>query len=328
MTRSVTTLIFALCIGYHPSASVAASATSTKIVALTMDTARKPVPRYHFGHVVSRELLSIKASRIDATGKSIETKDVVLPEASAAQAVDAAVAPDGAIAIAASVTNRSGQVQPVIVWFSPAGDPVRVVSTENYATRRLSFSADGSLWTVGRKYDSLLRDVPEYDLLRQYDSSGKLIRSALPRASFSVQRDISPASDAFLVISGDRVGIFSVAAGQWVKLSGLTGAVLETGPVPSLPGALIIGVAMGSDTGDFFITAQADDGRNLVTSLYRLNRDSNQFEEVNTSEFRTAEQQVTLLGSDNAQLVLRVKPGTSMHWVSVEDVSPAKVTRR
>jgi hypothetical protein len=71
-----------------------------------------------------------------------------------------------------------------------------------FAPRRLAFSSDGSLWALGKVHDDKYDDAPNYDMLRQYDSDGILVKTVLPNTAVPGS---PPASTGVLRLQKDPI---------------------------------------------------------------------------------------------------------------------------
>ncbi|MGI8745759.1 MAG: hypothetical protein ACR2NN_24925 [Bryobacteraceae bacterium] len=145
---------------------------------------------------------------------------------------DISVSPSGTYAVAATALSGGGAPVAFIAWLDPAGKTTRLVQLSPTAALRLSFADDGTLWALVRVHDEVFNEVPDYDMLRHYDSSGLLLNTALPRKHFRNHR--FPAYVGILTTLGSRVALYAEGARTWVELSS-TGEILGHWTFPSPP---------------------------------------------------------------------------------------------
>ncbi|MEZ5392548.1 MAG: hypothetical protein R2724_06620 [Bryobacterales bacterium] len=142
-----------------------------------------------------------------------------------------------------------------------------------------------------------------HDIVRQYDASGALVRSLLPRLSFSSSRH--PASEAALVASPNSVAIVSPVADQWVVLSD-QGNVVSRGSMRLPTGARLLNAAL-TDSGRLLVGLMQKEAGSQTFPLLELDTNKGQVENVAMSAVAPAGQSVAwLLGADHEQLVFQV----------------------
>ncbi len=280
-----------------------AAVAQSRLVGL--DFSHQPIPVFQGGYLIARSASRTGFSIWDRDGKLTNRQEVSHPGATETVLIDAAIAPDGAVALVASGLDNQRRLASAIAWASTTGPVTRVVATGAFAPRRIVFAADGSLWAFGRE------EAVDYDTLRHYDREGKFIGGALRRATFRHPGKASPSTDSHLVLNGDRLGVLSLTASEWIELSG-TGEVVGRWPVRLAPGSGITGAAMI--------------GRNLVVSvaasetfdLRRFNRNTGELIPIDTAAVQNASQGLLVLGSEGDRVVARVKPPWKLVWLTLQ----------
>ena len=288
-------------------------------IPFTKEFAGQPIPRYRNGHVVTYDATKSRALVWDSSGKSVMDRQLELPGASRVSITGLAVAPDGSVVAAASVTDAS-QRGSVIAWMESSGTVRQVVVTSPFVARHLAFALDGSLWALGRVHDNQFDDEADYPVLRRYDSRGRLAQTALPRSSFAAGR-IGPTQDSLFAVSKHRLAVVSLTAREWVEVAH-SGEVVARWALSVDPSDILTGVGL-TDQGDLFASIQ----RNEYGRLYRYHRDSQTLEQVDTRQVHSAAQGFYLLGSEGDKLVCRIKPAGSLLWIRVDKTRVAEASR-
>ncbi len=143
--------------------------------------------------------------------------------------VHAAASGDGSIfAVSGAAFASVGTSTSFLALFGRSG-PVKLIQLPNTGLFRVAFADDGTLWAIAREVDSTWTDLPEYNTLRHYDSTGKLLGSVLPVSTFSTKR--APMYTPSLSVTADTVGVYFDRAKTWVEL-GYDGAVKGRWTVP------------------------------------------------------------------------------------------------
>lgn len=288
---------------------------------LSWDFSGQPIPRYKSGFLVAYDSDHATMRAFDKTGALVAVAKLTLPEATTVMIRDVAVAPNGDFVAAVSAQNVSGALSSAIAWVDGRGRLVRAVRTSPFAAARIVFAGDGTLWAVGRVHDEEFRPVPNHDLVRVYDSQGRLIRSLLPSGTFATSQQ-HPAGEAFLVGGNDRVGLYSAAASEWVEIS-LSGEILGRWRTAAIPqGTSLMGVGLTS-SGDVYLggfnrtTPTSGHQNDLLPSsvLYRLNKSNGTLSIVDVSPFIGARKDALLLAAEGQHLVYYRKSPRALEWV-------------
>jgi len=190
------------------------------------------------------------------------------------------------------------------------------LTTSPFAAGHVVFAADGTLWALGRVHSANYDDEPEYDCLRHYDTTGKLIGSALPRSSFAPGR-IGPASESLLTASADRIGVVSLTSQEYAEISPTTGEVLGHWKVPNLS-RKSTGAALLKGN-ELYISGQRYvDKRVAAATLSHFNKTTGALEEVDAQKlYGDREKWFYIMGAEENHLVLRMGPSGVMAWVGV-----------
>lgn len=290
--------------------------TGQRIVPIPRDFTGNPVPKFQNGLVLALEVDRPRVLAFDRNGKTRLDTVLEIPGAVQIRAHDLAAAPDGTIAVAAGA-NDAGRLVGVICWMNAGGGIARVVRIANFGVARVAFAPDGHLWAAGRAYDERFDSLPEYDMLREYDSQGVLVRIALPVTKFSIR---SFASMSYLMASRDRIGFFSAEAGRYAEVSP-TGELLGSWPLEAPAGFRVTGAAL-TGSNDLFLSVNPikpdrSDPHSQIR-LHRFERSSGALLEGPALSVLGPTNPVLLMGADADQLVFYSKPPAAASWYSVQ----------
>jgi hypothetical protein len=250
---------------------------------------------------------------LDTAGGPLREVPVTVSSVARTKLNDVAVSPSGVVCVTTTLVSADNRTTSAIFWIDKAGNIDKIVETAPFAASALAFADDGTLWAMGREYDADKRDKADCDVLRQYDPMGRLMRSALPKSSLSGRLSLG----ATLVAGQGRVGVLTQS--EWVELSS-SGAVLGRWPIRTLARKeQITGVAMGS-SGQPWISIQTNVAPGAAetagSGIFRLEPDSGNTIEVDSSAVRQSNQGIRLMNSETlGRLIVRV--GSSIIWVDV-----------
>ena len=294
------------------------SGASREIVIDHRALANGPIPEWNRGLFMSRIAQSGRVAISDRDGNIVKELNLRLPDAPNITLADTAVSADGRYAVSGGAADNGGTGVTFIAWFDQDGNTSRVVRTSPFSPLRIAFADDGTLWVFGRvlRHFAGLATEPDHDTLRQYSIEGVLIDSFLPRSAFDSASH--PASSAFLVTSGDRVGVYSASATSWIELSTSDGSIQSwSGAVfpdrfrVSGIGVTISGSAYVSVQHQIQNPAEGTTATN-ITRIYRLDRSTGDWIEVEFSDANTGH----VYGADGNQLVIGTEYAT-FRWVPV-----------
>jgi hypothetical protein len=287
-----------------------------RTVEIPRDWANHSLPRFQNGLVLACERSRAAIWAYHHAGKRLVNVPVSAPGAAATRIRDVAAFPGGTMAaIASAVDERGGAVQ-AIYWLSPAGAVTRALRTDPYLPLQIHPAPDGTLWAAGRVRDSNLDDVPEYDVLRQYDAQGRLLRTALPRSLLPPKIPELYSYHSFLVGAGDRIGYYFVEGNTYFELkpSGEIAGKWNIAPPPAE--AQLLGCAMAAD-GDVYLSGQKRRDRNDISDwrllLYRLDKPAGVLRPIDFDR-NGALRSMLLIGCDGDQLVFYTRMPMSVEW--------------
>jgi hypothetical protein len=179
------------------------------------------------------------------------------------------------VVAAASVTDTQARIAHVLALLGPSGAVVRLIRTNPFIPLNVCFGPDGNIWVFGRESEPTGED---YDLLRQYDRNGKLLKTLLPKSSFTSQRhpasEVGPGGWTKIRASADRIGIYSGPAGEWIEVD-MTGSVVVRVRPPLPNGSELEEIAYTLD-GAVYATLM---GLSRY-GLYKLNREGRTWDPV------------------------------------------------
>jgi hypothetical protein len=277
--------------------------------------AGQPAFKFENGVVVTRHNGTAKISRWSESGAPLPVIDSSIAGVSKLVTNDVAVSTTGAVGVAATAASAENRLTSVLIWISPEGKILKVVEVPTFGIRKITFASDGTLWAVGREYDSNWNDVADYPVIRQYDQASRLIKSVLPRSTF-VNSGLAPHMDCHVISSGDRIGFLSMSKHEWIEIS-LDGNILGRWTIPALSkGQALTSVAFGTKSGEPWVSIQVSDPANRSSGLYRLDPQKGIFVEVDTSSFKHPSHPITMLGLQEPHRYA-VRLEDSVRWVTV-----------
>ncbi len=222
--------------------------------------------------------------------------------------------PAGVLAVNASLSDPRLGSASAIVWIAPGGEILRVVGTSPFAASGIAFSADGSLWALGRVHDANDRNAPRYDMLRQYNAQGELVRTALASDAFGPQP--LRTSEALLSVAGERILIYFRSERMFAEVS-TNGSLVGRWKVDPFPAIEVTGAALAS-SGEIYATAvpaRRETTADQVSLLYRLDRPSGRLVPLDAGQLAPPGTFAMLLGSDPDALVFYSRMPRMLSWV-------------
>lgn len=293
-------------------------------VAIPRDFTGQRLPRFKNGLVLVYDFNLAKVWAYDRTGKTLLSLSLSVPNTVRMHITDIAAAPDGTVAVSASAFDGDGNGAPVIFWISPAGAVTRIVRLAPFSASRVVFANDGSLWAAGRIYRQegvRFETAPEYDVLRHYDSQGRLLGSVVPNTTFASAPQ-NPALYSFLIGGQNRIGFLSLDAKEYVEVS-LSGKMLGDWKIhTSLP--FHVGDVMGAAltaSGSVFLSLPPHPDLNTPYQgppLYKLDKASGALQPADLSVDTPVTKPSVLIGGDGDKLVFYSKPPASVSWFAVQ----------
>jgi hypothetical protein len=298
--------IFVLC---HSCVTMGAQALPTIKLAgpsrsLTLDgglfqAESQAMPKWERGHVLTFDRDRSIVMAADRSGKVVLRAHISPHQASHVILHDLSVSPSGTFAVAFSAISSDGGPAGFIAWLDHTGSTAQLVQVSSGFPHLVCFADDGSLWAAVWTGTAYVAEAVSYDLLRHYDASGKLIRSALPRQTFPAGQ--FPAENGSLKASRDRIGFFARDSRIWVELT-YTGEGLGHWVVP---GKAEFSWAFLSQSNDVYIHQQERiDSFTETLKSYRFDKSSSSLQELDTSAINEGHP-ARLLGVDGEEMVYR-----------------------
>ena len=235
-------------------------------------------------------------------------KVLEIPDSFRVQISSIAVSFDGRVAASATVTDKGGAYVSIVALLNMDGSLIKVIRPESFGVKRVGFTGDGSLWMSGIGIESN-REQPVHDILRQYDSDGRLVRSLVSRNSVSTERR-HPMWNAQMATSKNYVAIVSNVARKWVLVSS-EGIIVGTGSfaadetrgnfrgfvnVAVTDSGRVFGHALFRKNNEFDTTFQA-------MQLFQVARDQPDLKPVGTDSAYRPDSRSLLTGTDGESLV-------------------------
>ncbi len=248
----------------------------------------------------------------DRSGRVKFTALILIPAVDEIRLDDFAAASDGSVWAAGHAISKAGGQIFYLAHITGDGDGIHILPIASYQPCQLTVAPDGTVWTAGyaetRNISGQTQMDQSQNVIRHFDSSGKLIASALPANTVGFPR----AAMGYLSANQDRIGWYSPIYGP--------GAYVEFSPdmkilhsYPAVPatgkGTLVEGFALTPAARAFVkIVHTREDGRPAV--LYELDRAANGWVPVDIS--RNADGIMPMLeGNDGESLVFVGPPDKS-----------------
>ncbi len=279
-----------------------ASISST--VTIDRDNSNKPIPRFVNGFTIFNDRDAQTISSYDRSGKLRTHAILKVPDVARVTIIDVSADSSGRLVVAGSAEDGSGQYgATVLIWLKSDGSPERVVRPESFAVRRVLFTQEGTLLALGGSRDSNLRETPSHDMVREYSPDGRLLRTLVPRTTFS-NSPRHPSADAFLVANQDGFGIYSRATAtyaQYTKAGELLGKWTIT-----LPGETdITGVGLARN-GSFYLGGFAS--RTGSPLAYQLDRTTGRLVSVAVPASSASARVSGLIATEDDSLIFYSRP--------------------
>jgi len=155
----------------------------------------------------------------DKNGVELASVRFVIPGAATVQTNSVARRRDGVLALSGNAISADGKAAPFLAILSADGKSQQTVRTDPFYPEAVAIAADGTICTAG--WD--LRDGREtnfdHGMVRQFDSSGKVIQERIPRSLYPT--DISrpsPVVDSLLATAGGRIGWYAPSAKEYFEM--------------------------------------------------------------------------------------------------------------
>ena len=258
--------VFCVLLGVLPMAGQTVTLTQTRSVNGPMEVSGEPVGNWSGGSLVLVSDASSAAPvfrAFDRNGQQIGELTFTLPGSSLINIYSGVFARgfDGSFAISGSAYTADSRGTVFLAWVSADGKKQTVIGTSPFVADAVTMAHDGTIWVAGFEHEKM--HGGDYDVIRRFDRSGKLIGSMIPRSSLPVmdhKRFAEPAVYSYLASSQDRVGWYSEAAGIYIAFA-LNGTELERVPVKVNAGMGVYNLAQ-CDDGAAFVGARVYGGPN------------------------------------------------------------------
>jgi hypothetical protein len=271
------------------------------------------IPKWERGHMLNVDMETATVYAANEYGQTTMQARIWPADAVRVLVYSIAISPNQTFAVEASAFNAAGESASLLAWLSASGKIERLVQLGPAAAMRLCFADDGTLWALVRVHDDKFEEVSSYDMLRQYDTNGKLIRTALPRKMFPGRDYPGYLSDMSAIT--DRIGIYVAGAQTWIEISN-GGDILGSWKLPPpAPGTKFeVWNAVLTSSNEVYLSAstRVDRGREEY-GLYRFDKVLRTLQKVRTSSVLSGGS-LYLLGKDGEHLV--TLDGTAMPKLS------------
>ena len=200
-------------------------------VKLDDNLAHKPTPKWIDGSLVALENSAgspIGISLFDRNGRKVSAMWFTVPGATYFSVRNFTRSRDGYLALCGSISYAEGRSSNFVALIPPDGSETKVVRTSSYTVVRVAFASDGTLWTQGREHKpraegeaprkSMAETLkPDAAVFRQFDKTGKSLRSVHPQSEMDVPIALISSTSVFTAV-GDRIVFYSSEARQYIAI--------------------------------------------------------------------------------------------------------------
>lgn len=274
-------------------------AADDSIITIQRDNSNKPLPKFSNGWTLFYEHNPPKVIAYDSDGRLKFESSFAMKGVKQLMIVDLAASVSGKVVICASVTSDSDEQRAaVLIWVNPSGTVEKVVRTSPFGASRVVFGPGDQVWALGLVRGTDGKSDQPHDVLRMYDQSGVLIKTALPRQGFAK----NPVSGAIMITTNDRFGILSSPNQQYVEFD-WSGKELGRWrfEFPANHRPDIIGAGLTS-TGELVVANTGIAGKESVS--YRFDRSNGQLIPSTHLSERDGVRYIQVLGSEGNRLVI------------------------
>lgn len=280
------------------------------------------VPGWERGVLLSVDFDTSTISVYDQAGQLQVRRTLSLADAASVHILDVSAAPGGGLAASASVQSRAGAWASFIYWLDSRGQIVRTVRTSPGAANLICFADDGTLWAVMWVHGADFREAPHYDVLRHYDTDGRMIGSTLPRERVS-GKPLLHALSGDMTASADRIGIYAREVDKYIEVSN-AGDIIGQWTLPGAAPGAPVGARLQIDNVVLTSSNEVFAGIENITrdghatgGIYHLNKTTSAFEAVNTDSLSEGSGGfVQLYGAAGNELVVRAGRSRPYLWAS------------
>ena len=200
-------------------------------VKLDDNLAYKPTPKWIDGSLVALENSfgsPIGISVFDRNGRKVSAMWFTVPGATYFSVRNFTRSRDGYLALCGSINYSDGRSSNFVALIPPDGSETKVVRTSSYTVVRVAFASDGTLWTQGterkpRAEGEAPRKTmaetlkPDAAVFRQFDKTGKSLRSVHPQSEMDVPIALISRGSVFTAV-GNRIVFYASEARQYIEI--------------------------------------------------------------------------------------------------------------
>jgi hypothetical protein len=156
-------------------------------------------------------LLCIAGNRSDVPvilriKEDVERIDFSIPEGRYLFVTGLAATRDGSIAAVGTHLGNDGKVSSFLAKITTGQSDNLILHLQPYEPKAVTIAPDGGMWTVGVGwYRERLLSPTEFNILKHFDSSGKLLATKIVRAQGRFSQGREAASNSFLRATTDRL---------------------------------------------------------------------------------------------------------------------------
>jgi hypothetical protein len=218
--------------------------------------------------------------------------------------------PDGTLAVCGKAFDQSGRGSGFISILSPSGNQATIVRLLPYHPTGITFASVSTVWTFGLEAVDGKETGLDYDVIRHFDRTGKLLGSFVPRSQLS---SIFVGLNGLLASANGRVGwytgpVFGPGSRYYEFLS--DGSVRNYPAIPLSKSERVNGLALLSNGRTYVTTV---DDRNRIWRLLSIAPTAEQWTQVSLPDDL---KRAFLYGGEGQRLVF-YRPGSTMTFMHV-----------
>src|SRR5258708_8980009 len=138
--------------------------------------------------------------------EDVDRIDFSIPNARYLSVTGLAATRDGSFAAVGNHLDNDGKISSFLVKIPSDRKENLVVHLQPYEPEAVTIAPDGGMWTVGRVwYRERLLSPTEFNILKHFDSSGKLLTTKIVQAQGRSRYGRDAATNSFLRATKDRV---------------------------------------------------------------------------------------------------------------------------
>lgn len=204
--------------------------TETNQIQFQQDFTGKPLPKWQNGALLVRDAYNASAvnfSVFDSAGNKLLSHVFYVIGAKHLTVRDAARTADGTIGLCGGVIDADGRGSNYVAFINPANSATTLLRTDLFMASKITYASDGTFWVAGAETTPKTGDKSRTfaealnknaAVFRQFDKTGKLLRSAVPNSAIVDPVTLSDPSNVFGEVAGEIIW-YSSRSHQLIAIS-------------------------------------------------------------------------------------------------------------